>query len=388
MFKNIINFNYSCPSFEEFNRMINKIKLDYQLEIQKVYVLYKKLLQNFNEELFYKMSCLQKDITIKYITRLLDVFPQLNQVPISVFLHGSFSKGTNRRYSDIDLNFVYPEKYKDSLFPVEELISLAIIEVFDLKSRDHIHNMMIYDVKEDNYKKYIDYTIVFKDGNELKYTVRNTKQHLINKIYMSKRNIDSFLNYIKINLNKNFINEWCYSILPINKYDDYDILKKFNEIRKNANSIINRNYYKQIAIKQLETLNDIEDISFNNKYYVRYLNQLLKKYYKDIVMNFLIIYNEFYLQYSNIYYLELVPSLKKDNGINKFITHYIWLIMRIEEVCHVYDLDFSYKSEKLISKEKFNNYYFELFGINFDKEFSQIITNLKQQLIICYERMI
>lgn len=388
MFKNTMHFNYLYPSFNELNMIVTKMKLDYETETQEVFVIYKKLLQSFDEELYYKMSYLQKDIIIKYIKRILDIFPQLKNIPISIFLHGSFSKGLNRRYSDIDLNFIYPEKYKSKLFPVEELIALMITEVLGLKSRDHIHNMMIYGVKEDNLKKYSNYIILFKDGGELKYTVRDTKQHLINRIYISKRNIDSFLSYIKVNLNKNFINEWCYSILPIKKYDDYNILEKFNKLRKN-NSILNKEYYKQMAIKELKILNESVDVSFsNNEYYVRYLNILLKKHYKDIVIRFLVIYNEIYLECSNIDYLQLVPFLKKDNNINNFITHYIWLIMRIEEVCHVYDLDFSYKSQKIISKETFGNYYLELFGINFDKEFNQIIKNLKQQIIACYERMI
>ena len=141
MFKNTMHFNYLYPSFNELNMIVTKIKLDYEIETQEVFVIYKKLLQSFDEELYYKMSYLQKDIIIKYIKRILDIFPQLKNIPISIFLHGSFSKGLNRRYSDIDLNFIYPEKYKSKLFPVEELIALMITEVLDLKSRDHIHNI-------------------------------------------------------------------------------------------------------------------------------------------------------------------------------------------------------------------------------------------------------
>lgn len=385
MIEDQIYYNYSLPNIENIINKVNKIKKNYNEQFQEVNIIYQRLLYNFNLEMYYKFNTLHRQLILEYTKRIIDIFPQLKNIEISIFFHGSFAKGTNRMYSDIDLNFIYPEKYKQDLFAVEELISLIICEVFKIGSRDRIHNMMIYDEKNLNNKLFKNYCIVFKEKGVIKYSVRDTKMHLINKIYKSKRDIKDFSSYIETGFDSNFINEWCYSFLAIEEYDYYGIEKKIFEIKNQKNK--NEEFYIRNIINEKEKILT-EAIKYDNDFFIRSLNCILKKYYGEMVQKFLIIFSEMRVKSKKINFIELWAYLYDEKKLLISVCKYFWLLMKIEEVCHLYKIDFSYKSNENISHNQFCEYYLKKYNENFDEEANKIIEDLKFNIVNWYERVI
>ena len=261
----------------------------------------------------------------------------------------------NRWYSDVDLNFVYSEEYKTDIFPIEELICLLITDIFKLGYRDHIHNMMIYSVNEEITQKFKTYKIKFNFGEEIEYTVRSTKTHLIYKIYKSKRDIGSFSDYIDRCFKAGVINEWCYSLLSIDGFDDYDISNILFKIKLNSGR--KKKFYVNKIREEIKKINSDNFLYFSySNFSVKSLNIKYKKYYLEIIQKFLIIFNEFYnisrlTNFVGIYrYLEV----KVKNSICK----YLWLLMRVEKVLNDNKIDYSYKSQCKITYKEFNNLYF------------------------------
>lgn len=391
----IIRYNEGKPSYEDITETIKLLSKEYKKEISYIDKLYSDILYSCDNVDLKEQISKRKEILIKYVEKILDIFPQFRQIPVSVFFHGSYAKGLNRKYSDVDINFIYPEKYKQKMFPIEELVSVMICKVFNIKYRDHIHNMMIYSLKdyENSKNEYKNYEIVFDCTRKIIYKLIKNKKHLVFKMYSSPRSVKKFYDYIKTNICDCKINEWCYSFLALKNYDYYNINDNIQHI-KNQIDKGNSNKIKLFDMLNIELreISSYDFLKFNSsKDFIKNLNIKYKKIYMEKIEIFNVFYNNIFSNKKTVNYLELLFDNEEkkvlSQNFEKVVSDFLLFLMRIEELCHKNNIDYSYKSDEIILEEEFSNLYNELYGLKFNEERKRISISLQKVLIQNYENL-
>ena len=147
VYDNTIYYDYAYPSYSLIEDKVKKLKIKYDEELKCIEKKYNKFINKFNEKEYYQINIFRRRLLLKYTKKILDIFPQLKEFQVSVFLHGSFAKGTNRWYSDVDLNFVYPEYYKEKLGnPSNDSISLLFPITIELTNSEFIMLKQRFDI--------------------------------------------------------------------------------------------------------------------------------------------------------------------------------------------------------------------------------------------------
>ena len=133
MKKYSIYYNFENPTYEQIKKKQKELKAKISYDYNDLIEKYNLLLYSFNANDFQNLILESKKILLRYLEEIFKIFPQLQIIPISIFLNGSYAKEFNRPHSDIDINFVYPDKYKNDIFPIEEIINYIIKRFFPTK---------------------------------------------------------------------------------------------------------------------------------------------------------------------------------------------------------------------------------------------------------------
>ena len=144
----INNFAKYNPNITEMNDKLLQIINNSIINDYTIYT-YCNILSNRKKELF------------SLINESIDFFEQLKENEMTIYLNGSYSRNSQRIYSDIDLNFMYSNKNIKKYLPIEDIISFILSNIFNIKYRDRIHPMgylILINNKKINKSKY--YSIV------------------------------------------------------------------------------------------------------------------------------------------------------------------------------------------------------------------------------------
>jgi predicted nucleotidyltransferase len=221
----------------------------------------------------------KKQILVEAIGTMLSWFPQLNELPVIVFLFGSYARNSNRCYSDIDLSFVYPDEYFEALLPIEEIICLCLSKLFGMDGRDKVHSMgcmpLIRERKKDDI---INFALAFNDGNIIRYKHSKFTRSLMNEIFNMTRDLASAVKYLNSNNNLTKIIEWNASISPLHNNTDFD----FNKILDESDDCVKSPSFKHSMKLIVEEMcgRFYNKIEFSMDYTENIINSNFKKLYK------------------------------------------------------------------------------------------------------------
>lgn len=365
------------------------------------------LLKKYNENLYINFMQSYKKFVIKIIYDVLDIFPKLKKVPHMVFLHGSFSKSTNRFFSDIDISILYPNIYKNKLLSIEELISIAIMKILHLKNRDRVHTIMLYLPMKMNRNRLYDTKncyIIFYNQQMLKYNCRLNFNELMYKIIHSPRSFSSFKHYINKNTSSLLCYEWTYSFEVL--YNNYFTKSIHKMIMSNDKKVLlqdkNGTDFKIIVENIIDEIQEENIKTLKNKIKISDLNKKLKVenlhfiYQSLSILRRLLIYSRLEIKNLTLDLFELcdndylIKKLGKDN-IEKYkssILQYLWFLSRIEKLCIKFNYNFSSRSVNEINKFDLINQYEELFNSNIEKDIDKYTINLHKNIINCLKNII
>lgn len=125
------NFLHDEPNLNDIEQFAIQLITKYEVQFKKLRLLNNKILLFYNKDEYIKLTKSHKVIVTNLINDVIDFFPQLSKIPHIVFIHGSFAKTLNRINSDIDLNILYPNQFKNKILPIEEIICIKLFKIVE-----------------------------------------------------------------------------------------------------------------------------------------------------------------------------------------------------------------------------------------------------------------
>ena len=347
---------------EEYEKLIKKYIDKYSPKLKNIEKEYFECMCNFTMEKMKNIMFNHREIIKNIIYEVINEFNELKNIKCCIILNGSFARGSNTLYSDLDLNYFYENKYLDKMINVENKVNYILQKILKFKGKDRIHSIVVYlpliSNKQYNFIFTNRYPIYFND-QIIYINCRENAQKLMYETYNSTRNINDLICYLNENDNKLNLNEWanCFELIYDNnlngEYKEKRIIFKSSEnilahIKKIIKSIDNDNNYLKENLKIVS----IKD---------------LKLYYKMLVFHnfydFLAIYFRLYSKLDSIN----IRNLEDENiGISKEIYndfyYHLNLIQKLQYLLNLKNLDLSFHSTKSISLNEINKNNNEFFN--------------------------
>ena len=304
---------------EQFN-LINKIIKKYICNLNdgnnKEYI--------FEEEINNIIT--NKNKVASILKEVYQEFKIFKDYAVEIVLTGSYARCTNRIDSDLDLHFIYPNKFKKDLYMYEELYMYTIAQILNIK-RERIHSVITTKLKNDE--------IIF-DDKPLKVILKyqtwvssyeyypNTKKRFYLEYLNSKSSAD-FFKYLETEI-KGLNREWAHNFLVISNVSFND---KYEKLLQEEKKHLTKDNIDKLIEHLLTRLNKKDtEINLKKKYQVNmYYNiyntlevvrlKLIKDGYDIPKFNLIDFYN-------NIYFLNYI---KKDSF--KIIYNYLYLIKKL-----------------------------------------------------------
>ncbi len=283
---------------------------------------------DFNNEI--KNIKKEQEIITSTLKNIFDMFPIFKKYKVNLVLTGSFARGTNRFDSDLDLHFIYQNKYKKILFTYEELYIYAISTVLSI-NRTRIHSVITTKLNPKNLTK------INKNPNNLKITLKyetwevsyeyqaNTKKRFYLE-YLNKKDLTSFFTYLKKEV-KGLNREWAHNFLCLSNSKNFT--KKYSQLLKYEKKYLNKTALNNLISSLLIKLDNPEK------------TENLKKIYQINI--YYLIYNtlelirlKLILDGENIPYFNLI-SFYNNKSFQKYISkkdfeyiyYYLYLIHKL-----------------------------------------------------------
>lgn len=398
-------YQLSRPTYNEFVSALKRLKQKYCQSLYFYKKINNELLQKYNKETQIKLMKEYKKLIIKIILDVLKLFPQLEKLPHTTFMHGSFAKSINRFESDIDLNILYSNIYKSLMLPLEELISLALTDIIGLAGRDKVHTMMIYTpIKHYEDLNIYDTTccsVIFPSGERINYSCRPGYNQVMMKTLNSSREFKDFVYHLMNHSNSMECQEWCYSFEELENncryYDIYKIIRK-NDQKTNSTGNFIGDYNQLVENLMLEISNykfilenniSISEINLNLK--VKNLSYIYRSL--SLIRRFLIHYGvklkniDFFELCTNLFLREKIGIKNIDNYQNS-VLKYLWQVSRIEDMLKKYGYNFSSRSiEKIFKSELMQMFLKEYNCKDFASEQTIIIKKMHNSILMCLKNI-
>lgn len=398
-------YKFEHPTYDEFIFNLESLKKKYSQQILIYKFINDEILQRYDTEKQVKIMKEYKRLIIKIILDVLKLFPQLEKIPHTTFMHGSFAKTINRFESDIDLNILYSNIYKDMVLPIEELISVALTEIVGFAGRDKVHTMMIYtpikNFEDPNIYNTTNCSIIFPNGQKLNYSCRPNFDKVMVKIVNSSRDFSDFAEYIGNHSQTDECEEWCYSFDEIQKNCNNLDVNKVIEIndRKVASSNHFISDYNQLIESLLVEISNysfeftnytpMSEINLNLKVAnLGYVYRSLALIRRFLVYNGMKFKNLDFFEICNAPYLLDVVGNKDVNNYQNNILRYLWQISRIEKMFKSSGYNFSSRSNDILSIDELIHLYFQEYNnnnfINTEREITQ---NMHDSISKCLSKI-
>lgn len=232
----MIEYDYSedCPTYGQLLDCIARLKKIYKdVDYHET-----NLYGEFSKELYVSSVKKRKKVATGILEELSILFePVLSKYQCTIFLNGSFARGTCRRKSDVDLNFLYDDKYRKHMACVEELFCYAVSAIMCIE-RDRIHTITMHLIKEHFvFGRGETVKIKFNTGESVIFCCRDNSRGMSECNRMATRSRTDLLKYI----NENFYHEWSHSFYFIrdNSFENdlvYDVksinFQKYSQLIK------------------------------------------------------------------------------------------------------------------------------------------------------------
>lgn len=154
----------------------------------------------------------KKNILRECVLKIILSIDEIKDIPLLIWLNGSYARNSNTIGSDIDLNFNYPNEYYSVMLPIEEYISIVLCEIFGLEYRDLIHPMG-YSKLQMDYKinRLYDRKLILREGEYLPYKIRKNGLNIMGEYYGLSRDIEDIDNHFLSGFDNNPGQEWLYT---------------------------------------------------------------------------------------------------------------------------------------------------------------------------------
>lgn len=336
-------------SYEDYKSCLRELKKFY---IKKINNLRKSCIydKQFSLEDYIKYRKNFKVAVKQTVIKCVNIFKEfLKDVKYTVLISGSFARDSFRDASDVDVAIIYDSEKTNKFVVFEELFCLALSSTIGL-SRDKIHNVFSYLLKQEDQKNYDrEFVIKWRNGKFVKYTCRPNTEFDMYLFRISSRKYTDLIGYIELNMNKNPIMEWLRS------YDIWvgkskhniakDILTLERKIMEEHN--IAKPQFKldvpqvedkmsSVDLKRLLKYNFLEDIYS----YMSYVRLIAVKYYK---------YNKL-LSIEKMFKEKKFKNIvgKDLDSISKIFYDYMWTLSKIENCMKELNLELSIHNYNLI----------------------------------------
>lgn len=300
-----------------------------------------------------------------------------------IFLNGSFSRLTCTYSSDVDLNLIYDDKYKDMLFPIELKINYVLSKLLNFRGCDRVHTMMVYTQKIGNcVVELCDNSYLKYKNTNINYFCRNNYQELLNDTFNTARNYCELINYLDDSIHNNIFKDWLYNFEMIyesdNKFIDYvnNNFKKtkmgsdfYDSIISEINLLIEK--YSKKGFSSIYVENQISISKMKNRY---------KFDIMDAINNILLLLNYCYCQrYMNFCFLIDNRIIKKT--LKKCILFAFTMITRLQIVLDILGYDLSSHSTDNLDEELFRKVYYKIYKSNYEIDLKKMEDMLYPEII-------
>lgn len=346
-------------NLSEFNKIITKYQNSYGKQITELKKHYINNIDKISTNEFKNICQKYRNIIKKMIFNLSKEFLKNYQtINVVIALTGSFARGTNTLYSDIDLNFLTDGNDFKEVIEIEDKINYILQKVIGFRGRDKIHSMVVYlplisNVKYDFILKN-KYPLKFKDAT-IYFNCRNNAEKLMFKNYNSTRNIYKVIDYFNEYDNKYKLYDWTNCFEVVYEQGFKDIYKQKRKVCKDHSNLI-------IHLEQL--LSNLKD-DYNTIQIDNVENSKIKSTYKsDVLFNvykMLAIFYRFEKELSdfNIEEFQRKSKYLTDNFFDKFY-RYLKNIQDLQVIFDINNCDLTSHSDEIINIEKINSIYKKL----------------------------
>lgn len=346
-------------NLSEFNKIITKYQNSYGKQITELKKHYINNIDKISTNEFKNICQKYRNIIKKMIFNLSkDFLKNYQTINVVIALTGSFARGTNTLYSDIDLNFLTDGNDFKEVIEIEDKINYILQKVIGFRGRDKIHSMVVYlplisNVKYDFILKN-KYPLKFKDAT-IYFNCRNNAEKLMFKNYNSTRNIYKVIDYFNEYDNKYKLYDWTNCFEVVYEQGFKDIYKQKRKVCKDHSNLI-------IHLEQL--LSNLKD-DYNTIQIDNVENSKIKSTYKsDVLFNvykMLAIFYRFEKELSdfNIEEFQRKSKYLTDNFFDKFY-RYLKNIQDLQVIFDINNCDLTSHSDEIINIEKINSIYKKL----------------------------
>ena len=140
MITNKLIINITENDYYNINNIVNKLKNKYKNELKTIMDYKIRSLDTINEH------C---NLIKKIIYDVIKEFDVIKKYNVCIFITGSFARGTNKKNSDIDFHFAFPQEYKREMFKYEEMVYYIISSIVGL-NRSNVHSMLVTRLSREN----------------------------------------------------------------------------------------------------------------------------------------------------------------------------------------------------------------------------------------------
>lgn len=326
---NKLIINISNKDYLKINKIVLNLKNKYKKELT-----YYQTIKNQNIDIIKKHS----DLIKKIIYDVIKEFEIINKYDICIFLTGSFARCTNKKNSDIDLQFVYNQKYKNKIFKYEEMIYYIIGEILEL-NRSSIHSMLVSRLSKENIdsiESKIDkqelIVILHNNIEDICYKYSSNTKRRIYLQYGNNNTIEEVFKYLKYEV-ENDNKEWAHTFYVFTQkklFDKYYANLYQQELKLiNKERIINRIIKIQNKIKEInQDLQEIDKFDISQiKLIYQYKEFALLNEYISLIRDQKLLSNQ---EWKYINYYENQNYLTEDPLYEQIIC-YIFNIFKIAE---------------------------------------------------------
>ena len=348
--------NISKKDYEKMQECIYNLTKKYDYIIKTFYEIEKNNTTKFEFSNQRKFITSHKKLLIDIINDVLKIYnEELNDLSV-VFLSGSFSRGTNKMSSDVDLHFFYKNDNYNYIY--EEIISYIISRVIN-KSRDCIDPTFIFNIQNENKtmitskmdKSKLRVILKYKN-KEIKYSYKNGKKRRFYLQYTNTRDINKLFNYLSIEISKNN-EEWCHCFEIIKGKDLFN--KLYDKIYNQEQNLVNDDYISNKITTLKVTIKDSKKNIINNsisQYKKYYQSKTFEWIYEYIsIIRFILIKEKRIVKYLNL--LDIYDMIEESSIINKDILieiyKYMWNLEKLTVYCHDNKINYGLHNDDVIN---------------------------------------
>lgn len=332
--------NIGKKDYEKMQECIYNLTKKYDYIIKIFYEIEKNNTKEFEFNSQRKFITSHKKLLIDIINDVLKIYKEeLNNLSV-VFLSGSFSRGTNKMSSDVDLHFFYKNDNYNYIY--EEIISYIISRVIN-KSRDCIDPTFIFNIQSENKTKITSkmdkskLRVILKYKNkEIKYSYKNGKKRRFYLQYTNTRDIKQLFNYLNNEMNK-YNQEWCHCFEVIKGKNIFN--KLYDKMYIREQKLINNDYISNKINALKVTIKDNKKNIIDNsisQYKNYYQSKTFEWIYEYIsIIRFIFIKENRIVKCLNLF--DIYDMIENNSIINKDILieiyKYMWNLEKLSVYC-------------------------------------------------------